>query len=163
LGSGLSNTVRFSETGPEQRDETSWQAQRATNERRRSGVAAETPIDGHEGVMSDLAEPRKGEIWIADLDKRRPVVVLTRDPLGSLLQSVLVAPITSRARMLSTEVAIGSADGINLDSVASFDNMQRISRAKLCNRVGVVSTSTAEHICVAIAIATGCDDHSQYE
>ena len=110
--------------------------------------------------MSDLEEPRKGEIWIADLDKRRPVVVLTRDPLGSLLQSVLVAPITSRSRMLSTEVPIGSADGINLDSVANFDNMQRISRAKLRNRVGVVSTSTAERICVAIAIATGFDDHN---
>lgn len=110
--------------------------------------------------MSDLEEPRKGEIWIGDLDKRRPVVVLTRDPLGSLLQSVLVAPITSRSRMLSTEVPIGSADGINLDSVANFDNMQRISRAKLRNRVGVVSTSTAERICVAIAIATGCDDHN---
>jgi hypothetical protein len=24
---------------------------------------------------------RRGEIWLAQLDKRRPVVVLTRDPL----------------------------------------------------------------------------------
>ena len=30
--------------------------------------------------MSTLAEPRRGEVWMAQLDKRRPVVVLTREP-----------------------------------------------------------------------------------
>lgn len=33
--------------------------------------------------------PRHGEIWLAQLDKRRPVVVLTRDPLGRVLHSVI--------------------------------------------------------------------------
>jgi mRNA interferase MazF len=108
--------------------------------------------------MSQLAEPKHGEIWIADIDKRRPVVILTRDPLGSFLHSVLIAPVTSKKRMLSTEVPVGPAEGIHLESVASFDNMQQVSREKLRNRVGVVSTETAERICFALSVATGCAD-----
>lgn len=54
---------------------------------------------------------RRGEIWLAELDKRRPVVVLTRDPLGRLLQSVIVDPVTSTVRGLTTEVHLTEADG----------------------------------------------------
>ena len=40
--------------------------------------------------MNTLAEPRRGEVWFADVagDKRRPVLVLTRDPMGRHLRSV---------------------------------------------------------------------------
>ena len=41
------------------------------------------------------AEPRRGEIWLAELDKRRPVVVLTREPMGRILNSVIVGPVTA--------------------------------------------------------------------
>ncbi len=47
--------------------------------------------------MSDPA-PRRGEVWLARLDKVRPVVVLTRDPMGRLLQAVIGAPVTSTVR-----------------------------------------------------------------
>lgn len=108
--------------------------------------------------MNRMAEPKHGEVWIADIDKRRPVIILTRDPVASLMYSVLVAPVTSRARMLSTDVPVGPAEGINLESVASFDNMQQVSRSKLRNRVGKVSSVTADRICLAMSIATGCAD-----
>ena len=51
--------------------------------------------------MSDPAA-RRGEIWLAELDKRRPVVVLTRDPMGRVLHSVIVGPVTSTIRGLTT-------------------------------------------------------------
>jgi mRNA-degrading endonuclease toxin of MazEF toxin-antitoxin module len=60
--------------------------------------------------------------------------------------------------MLSTDVPVGQAEGINLDSVASFDNMQRVPRSTLGNRVGTVSSVTAQRICWAMSIAPGCDD-----
>jgi PemK-like, MazF-like toxin of type II toxin-antitoxin system len=58
------------------------------------------------------AAPRRGEIWLADLDKARPVIVLTRDPMGRLLNAVIVAPVTSTVRGISTEVPVGSEDGV---------------------------------------------------
>lgn len=82
-------------------------------------------------------EPRRGDVWLADLDKPRPVVVLTRDPLGSLLQSVLAAPVTTTVRGLSTEVELGPEDGIRVESVANLDNCQLVPRDGLIRRAGV--------------------------
>ncbi|TMK51971.1 MAG: type II toxin-antitoxin system PemK/MazF family toxin [Actinobacteria bacterium] len=53
--------------------------------------------DGHHEEFDEQA-PRRGEVWLADLDKVRPVIVLTRDPMGQLLHAVLVAPVTSTVR-----------------------------------------------------------------
>ena len=104
-----------------------------------------------------LPEPRRGEIWLAELDKRRPVVVLTRDPLGRLLHSVIIGPVTSTVRGLSTEVAVGSDDGVRVDSVVDLDNLQLMERRRLLRRVGRVRDATLPRICAAIAIAVGCD------
>lgn len=68
-------------------------------------------------------EPRRGEVWIAELDKRRPVVVLTRNPLGSYLHGAIVGPVTSTIRGVSTEVAVGVEDGVRVESVVNLDNL----------------------------------------
>jgi mRNA interferase MazF len=95
-------------------------------------------------------------VWLADLDKRRPVVVLTRDPLGRILHSVIVGPVTSTIRGLSTEVELGPQDGIRRPSVVNLDNLQLLPRARLVRRVGRAATATMERICVAAAEAIGC-------
>ena len=101
-------------------------------------------------------EPRRGQVWLADLDKRRPVIVLTRDPLGRYLHSVLVAPVTSTVRGLSTEVAVGPDDGVRVASVANLDNLQLIERRALVRRVGTARSTTLHAICDAASIALGC-------
>ena len=106
--------------------------------------------------MTDPA-PRRGEVWLARLDKVRPVVVLTRDPLGGVLHSVIVAPVTSTVRGLSTEVIVGPADGVRVPSVANLDNVQLVPRARLVRRVGRTQASTMGMICRALSIAVDCD------
>jgi mRNA interferase MazF len=96
-------------------------------------------------------------VWLARLDKVRPVIVLTRDPLGALLHGVIGAPVTSTIRGLSTEVALGAEDGLRVDSVANLDNVQLVARSRLVRRVGRVRASTMLSICRALAIAVGCD------
>jgi mRNA interferase MazF len=108
-------------------------------------------------VRRSGAPPRRGDVWLADLDKLRPVVVLTRDPLGSLLHSVLAAPVTSTIRGLSTEVPLGPEDGVRQESVANLDNLQLINREVLVRRVGRARPETMDALCTALAIATGCD------
>lgn len=103
-----------------------------------------------------LPEPRRGELWLAQLDKRRPVVVLTRDPLGRLLHSVLVGPVTSTIRGLSTEVELGPADGVRRRSVVNLDNIQLLARYRLVRRVGRAEAATMERVCAAAAEAIGC-------
>ncbi len=101
---------------------------------------------------------RRGDVWFAEVpgDKRRPVLVLTRDPMGRLLHSVICAPITSTIRGLSTEVALGVESGLVEDSVANFDNTLLLDRSRLVRRLGRASPATMEAACQALAIATGC-------
>jgi len=100
--------------------------------------------------------PRRGEIWLAELDKRRPAVVLTRDPLGRFLHSVIIGPVTSTIRGLSTEVELGAADGIRRRCVVNLDNLQLLPRANLVRRVGKATPTTMEQICAATIEAIGC-------
>lgn len=100
---------------------------------------------------------RRGDVWFADVPgKRRPVLVLSRDPMGRLLHSVICAPITSRRRGLATEVALGPEAGLAHDSVANFDNTFLLARSRLVRRLGRASRTTMDAACRALATATGC-------
>lgn len=101
--------------------------------------------------------PRRGEVWLAQLDKRRPVVVLTRDPMGRFLNRVTCVPITSNIRNTTTEVPIGPEAGISMASVATLDNIRQVDRDRLVRRVGHVRASTMQALCRALAIAIGCE------
>jgi mRNA interferase MazF len=105
--------------------------------------------------MTDVV-PRRGDVWLAELDKVRPVVILTRDPLAGLLHAVIAAPITSTVRGLSAEVSVGAEDGVRHTSVANLDNVQLIARSRLVRRVGRARRATMAAICAALAAAVGC-------
>jgi mRNA interferase MazF len=104
------------------------------------------------------AKARRGEVWFAEVpgDKRRPVLVLSRDPMGSILHSVICAPITSKPRGLATEVALGKEAGLAQKSVANFDNTFLLSRHRLIRRLGHARPATMEEACAALATAVGC-------
>jgi mRNA interferase MazF len=105
--------------------------------------------------MNDAA-PRRGDVWLAELDKVRPVVILTRDPLAALLHALIAAPVTSTVRGLSTEVKVGAEDGVRHESVVNLDNVQLIARSRLIRRVGRARRATMTAICAALATAVGC-------
>jgi mRNA interferase MazF len=75
-------------------------------------------------------------IHIAQLDKRRPVVVLTREIARQALTNVTVAPITSRVRGLAVEVPVGPRNGLDQPSAVSCDNIQTIPISSLGPIVG---------------------------
>jgi mRNA interferase MazF len=102
--------------------------------------------------------PRRGEVWFADVpgDKRRPVLVLTRDPMGRLLRSVICAPITTTIRGLTTEVRLGAHAGLQAESVANLDNTFLLSRHRLVRRLGRAGRDSMAAACTALATATGC-------
>jgi len=76
--------------------------------------------------------------------------------MGRLLQSVISAPVTSIIRGLSTEVPLGPADGVRIESVANLDNVQLIARARLVRRVGRARPTIMNAICTALSTAVGC-------
>lgn len=77
-------------------------------------------------------------IHLARLDKTRPVLILTREVVRPHLTRVTVAPITSRIRGLTTELAVGPANGLDRDSVANLDNIATIAVTDLGRQIGVL-------------------------
>jgi mRNA interferase MazF len=77
-------------------------------------------------------------IHIAELDKARPVLILTRELVRPHLATVTVAPITTTIRGLSTEVHVDAANGLAGPSVVSCDNVTTIPTSALRAQVGVL-------------------------
>jgi mRNA interferase MazF len=94
-------------------------------------------------------------IHLARLDKVRPVLVLTREVVRPHLRNVTVAPITSTMRGLSTEVAVGSANGLDRDSVISCDNITTVPVGQLLQQVGRLLP--AQELALTDAIAAAFD------
>lgn len=96
------------------------------------------------------------QVWWADLDKVRPVVVLTRERVAPRLQRVLAAPVTTTARGLATEVAVGAAEGVREGSVVSLDNTQLVPVDRLLRRAGRISPDRWPEFCTAMAKVMAC-------
>jgi mRNA interferase MazF len=96
-------------------------------------------------------------IHIAELDKRRPVLILTRELVRPYLTRVTVAPITSTIRGLSTEVPVGRSNGLDRASVASCDNIVTVPTSALGRRIGYLfpaqETTLSEAIRAAFDLA----------
>lgn len=77
-------------------------------------------------------------IHVAQLDKARPVLILTREIVRPHLTTVTVAPITTTIRGLSTEVPVDAANGLAGPSVVSCDNITTIPTDALRAQLGVL-------------------------
>jgi mRNA interferase MazF len=101
---------------------------------------------------------RQGDIWWAELpdEKSRPYLVLTRPRAIPVLHSVLVAPITTRARGLAAEVAISPTEGPPTDCVANFDNVKTVRKAHLTRQMGALAPGRWHEVCAAMRAAIDC-------
>lgn len=102
----------------------------------------------------------RGEIWLYTFkasDKRRPVLVLSRNGAIRHLSTVLVAPITSTQRGLPSEVPVGIEHGLKGPSAVNLDHVQLVDQSRLEHFVGVVSPDQMAAVCRALQVATGCD------
>jgi mRNA interferase MazF len=64
-------------------------------------------------------------------DKKRPVLILTRDSVLQYLGEVTIAPITSTVRDIPSEVFLSKADGMPLDCAVNCDHLQTVSKRKI--------------------------------
>ncbi len=102
----------------------------------------------------------RGDIWLYTFkppDKRRPVLVLTRQDAIPFLRTVVVAPITSTIRGAPGEVVVGIDEGLKGDSAVNLDHVQTVEQRLLGHRVGSLGPAKLAAVCRALAVATGCD------
>jgi mRNA interferase MazF len=75
-------------------------------------------------------------IHAARLDKSRAVLVLTRELVRPHMNTVTVAPITTTIRGLSTEVRVGTANGLDEQGVVACDHITTIPAGALGRQIG---------------------------
>ena len=99
---------------------------------------------------------RRGEIrWYTFKrpDKRRPVLVLTRDSVLEYLGEVTVAPVTSTIRGIPSEVFLSSSDGMPLECAVNCDHIQTVSKAKIGAAITTLSSLKMRQVVGAIRFA----------
>jgi mRNA interferase MazF len=88
-------------------------------------------------------------------DKRRPVVVLTRDSVLEYLGEVTVAPITSTIRDIPSEVVLDPGDGVPRRCAINLDHLQTVSKDRLGGLVATLPSARMAEVRDALLFALG--------
>jgi|SRR5450631_1768036 len=86
-------------------------------------------------------------------DKKRPVVILTRNPILEYMNEVTVAPITSTVRDIPSEVFLSKQDGMHTDCAINCDHIQTVSKAKIGSVITALSNEKIIELHKAIGFA----------
>lgn len=85
---------------------------------------------------------KRGEIrWykFKSPDKKRPVVILTRNSILDYLGEVTVVPITSTIRDIPSEVLLSKEDGMHNDCAINCDHIQTVSKDRIGSLITTLS------------------------
>ena len=77
---------------------------------------------------------RRGEIrWYTfkTPDKKRPVLILTRDSILDVLGEVTIAPLTSTIRHIPSEVILTPDDGLPKTCAINLDHVQTVTKTRI--------------------------------
>lgn len=89
-------------------------------------------------------------------DKRRPVLLLTRNEAIPVLRAIVAVPLTTRIRGARTEVGFDRDHGLPRECVASVDNIFTVETSFLTDRIANVGPVKMAEICTALRIAVDC-------
>lgn len=90
-------------------------------------------------------------------DKRRPVLILTRNPAIGFLGEITVAPITRTIRDIPTEVIAGHEEGLSSECAINLDHLQTVSRGKIGTLIGHLSDTKMQQVKQGLLFALGFD------
>lgn len=94
----------------------------------------------------------QAELWLMETpnQRRRPVLIISRDEVIPVVNNVLVAPVTSTIRDIPTCILVGPEEGIDHDSEATFDNLAAVPKSVLTTRLGELGVGGRHQICEAL-------------
>lgn len=86
-------------------------------------------------------------------DKKRPVVVLTRDSIIPYLNEVTIAPVTSTIRGIPSEVPLTTNDGVPKDCAVNCDHLQTVAKSHIGKLITTLSRKRMQELGRAIDFA----------
>jgi len=101
---------------------------------------------------------KRGEIrWyeFSHPDKKRPVLILTRNSIIEYMDEVTIAPVTSTVRNIPSEVFLSKTDGMFKDCAVNLDYLQTVPKKKIGDLITVLSSEKMREILDALLFALG--------
>ena len=100
----------------------------------------------------------QAELWLMETpnQKRRPVLIVSRDEVIPVLNNIIVAPVTSTVRTIPTCIPVGVDEGIDHDSVATFDNLAAVPKSVLTKRLGQLGVGGRKQSAPALDAMANC-------
>ena len=83
-------------------------------------------------------------------DKKRPVVILTRNSILEYLGEVTIAPVTSTIRDIPSEVLLSRLDGMHNDCAINCDHIQTVSKSNVGSMITALSKEKLNEVRDAI-------------
>jgi mRNA interferase MazF len=88
-------------------------------------------------------------------DKRRPVVILTRDSAIGYLASITVAPVTMTIRSVPSEALLSREEGLSTECAANLHSLQTVPKGKIGALITALSERKLAEIETALLFALG--------
>ena len=88
-------------------------------------------------------------------DKRRPVLILTRDEVIDHLNEIIVVPVTRTIRGLKTEVVLAPEDGMPVMCALNFDHVSLAQRDRIGDVLCTLPEARWPEVQRALMIACG--------
>lgn len=101
---------------------------------------------------------KRGEIWWARLDKRRPVVLVSRQEAYAVRAMVIAAPVSTTIRGFAVEVKVGPNEGLPRAGVVNCDWLVTVPKADLIERAGRLAPAKVRQLDEALRFALGLED-----
>jgi mRNA interferase MazF len=109
--------------------------------------------------------PSRGEVWVVSLDPtkgreqagKRPALVLSVDPFNhGPADLIVVLPITSKAKGIPFHVNVKPPEGgLKQESFIKCEDVRSISKERLSQRLGAVTTKTMKLVEDRVRILLG--------
>lgn len=90
-------------------------------------------------------------------EKRRPVLILTRDTALDYLEGLTIAPITSTIRGTPSEVQLSREDGLSRPCAINLHGIQTVSKERIGGFITSLSMDRMDEVREALLFCLGFD------
>ena len=107
-------------------------------------------------MPADLRRQR-GQVWWARVDKRRPVLLVSREQAYDVRRRVIAAEVTTTIRHNAATVELGRRDGMPEACVVNCDNLVTVNQDDLVEYLTTLSAIRMQQIDHSLQFALGLD------
>ena len=84
------------------------------------------------------------------------MLIVSRNEAIPVVNNVVVAPVTSTIRRIPTCIPVGPDEGLEHESVATFDNLTAVPKSVLTVRLGALGIDGRRQLCDALDAMADC-------